>query len=99
MTKTIILKSERLIISRPGKTISALCEECAGGMLTLEEALVVAGVSSRVIYRRVEAGAVHFAETPEGLLLTCLNALASHVGMAESPAEQQAILPRGDGET
>ena len=79
MTKTIILKSERLVISRPGKAIAVLCRECAGGMLMLEEAVVVAAVSSRVIYRRVEAGAVHFAETPNGLLLICLNSLVGSI--------------------
>ena len=92
MTKTIILKSERLIINRPGRTASAICEKCAGGMLTLEEAVAVAGVSSRVIHRRVEMGAVHFDETPDGLLLVCLNALAAHVGLTEPPAEQQLSL-------
>ncbi len=40
-----------------------------------EEAAVLAGVSPRTIYRRVEAGLVHFAESPEGWLLICLSSL------------------------
>jgi len=34
-----------------------------------------AGVSPRTIYRRVEAGLVHFAESSEGWLLICLGSL------------------------
>ena len=44
-------------------------------MLLLEEAVAVAGLSSRALHRSVEAGALHFAETPEGFLLLCLNSL------------------------
>jgi hypothetical protein len=29
----------------------------------------------RAIYRRVEAGELHFTETPEGQLLICLNSI------------------------
>ena len=90
MTKIIITKSERLVISRPGRAVSPLCQECAGGMLTLEEAVAVAGVSTRVIYRRVEAGAVHFAEMPAGLMFVCLNSLAPREGLTESPAARAA---------
>ena len=91
MIKTVIVKSERLVIRRPGRTASALCGECAGGLLTLEEAVAVAGVTSRAIHRWVEAEALHFAETPEGLLLVCLNSLAARAGLAESDAGRRAI--------
>lgn len=37
--------------------------------------MVVAGISSRTIHRLVESGAVHFTETPEGVLLVCLSSL------------------------
>jgi len=44
-------------------------------MCTPEEAAVLTHVSTRTIYRRVEAGRVHFTETAEGLLLVCLNSI------------------------
>jgi hypothetical protein len=40
-------------------------------MLSAEEAARRAGTSVRAIYRRVEAGEVHYAETPRGHLLIC----------------------------
>ena len=44
-------------------------------MLRSEEAAAVAGVSTRVIYRLIEAGAIHYIETPAGLLRVCLNSV------------------------
>jgi hypothetical protein len=44
-------------------------------MVTVEEAVALTGVSSRVIYRRVDGAQVHFVETPDGLLLVCLNSI------------------------
>ena len=53
------------------------CPTCAAAvvMLTPENAIGVAGVSARVVYRLVESGKVHFAETREGVLLVCLSHL------------------------
>ena len=45
-------------------------------MVTADEAAGLAGVSSRTIYRRVEAESLHFMETNEGRLLICTNSLA-----------------------
>jgi excisionase family DNA binding protein len=44
-------------------------------MVTPDEAARLAGVTTRTVYRWIEAGKVHFAETPEGLLLVCPNSL------------------------
>ncbi len=41
----------------------------------MQEAAVLAGLSLRTIYALVEGGKVHFTETPDGLLLLCLNCL------------------------
>lgn len=54
-------------------------------MVKVDEAAILAHVSSRSIYRWVETERVHFAETPEGLLLICLNSLP-----LELPAGLQA---------
>lgn len=50
------------------------CRECEGSMMTVQAAAAATGASSREIHRRIQAGALHFAET-EGLLLVCPNSL------------------------
>lgn len=55
------------------------CAACAreAKMVTPQEAAAIAGVTERAIYRWLEAGKVHFTETPSGLLLICLDSLTS----------------------
>lgn len=55
-----------------------LCKQCAGEahMVTPGEAAVLAQTTARHIFRRVEAGEVHFLETADGELLICCNSLA-----------------------
>jgi hypothetical protein len=71
-------RNEFLVITQPDKLMPRWCESCAGTvlMVTPAEAAVVAGVSWREISRRVEAGRVHFIETPDGLLLICINSVS-----------------------
>ena len=66
-----------LVINRTKGSTLGWCSECAGNvpLIKPEEAAVLAGVSPRTIYRRVEAGLVHFADSPEGWLLICLSSL------------------------
>ena len=65
------------VIRRRQRTMPAVCSVCADwrGMLTPEAAAALAGVSLRTIYRRVEAGGVHFMEAADGGLLICLASL------------------------
>jgi len=44
-------------------------------MITPNEAAKLAGISSRSVYRLVEAESIHFTETRDGSLLICLNSL------------------------
>ena len=78
-TKTVELVVERseFFVSRPRRAAPADCAECGprARMATPEEAAALSGVTARTIYRWVEAGRVHFAETPEGALLVCLGSL------------------------
>ena len=59
-----------------------LCEECEAEMplYTPEEAAPLVGLSVRALNRLVEHGAIHFKETPEGLLLVCLDSIGRRVG-------------------
>ncbi len=44
-------------------------------MLTRDEAMALAGVSSRTVSEWVESREIHFVEIPEGFLLICSNSL------------------------
>jgi hypothetical protein len=70
--------SVRHSISRQPRTAPVWCEECAGQvpLVAPEEATRRAGLSVRAICRLVEAGLIHFRETPDGLLLVCPDSIA-----------------------
>ena len=76
-----------LVVRRAKGSIQGWCSECANDvpLIRPEEAAVLAGVSPRTIYRRVEAGLVHFAESPEGWLLICLGSLLDETRIESSP--------------
>jgi len=65
------------VIRRPVYPALTWCEQCEKRvqMITPDEAVAVAGRSAREIYRWVEAGRIHFLETPQGLLSICLRSL------------------------
>ena len=74
----ISFERERLlIVSRRRVSITAWCEGCGARsrMMTPEGAAELSGDSARDVYRRVEAGEVHFTETEDGKLLVCCNCL------------------------
>ena len=77
----ITIETERVLIVRKCKgSVLTWCSTCAQQvpMVKVDEAAIIARVSSRTIYRWVETEKIHFAETPEGLLLICLNSLAGN---------------------
>lgn len=69
------------LLTNAGNAVQTLCTECTppASMITLEQAAVLTGLSTRTIYAIVEAGKVHFIETPAGLLLVCLNSLLASI--------------------
>ena len=83
-TKTqITIETDRMFIIRRRRAfIQAWCAVCSEvvRMAPPEDAAGRAGMSSREIYRAVEAGRVHFLETAEGLLLVCLSSLTLVTG-------------------
>lgn len=44
-------------------------------MMTVEQAALALSVTQRTIFRLIEKGLVHFAETAKGELLTCMDSL------------------------
>ena len=65
-------------IERPRVTEKLYCSQCSGetNWLFPEEAMAVAGVSLRAIFRMIESRDIHFAETAAGFLIVCVTSLA-----------------------
>ena len=80
-TRTEITVETARVVVISGRRLSARaeCEQCDSPvtMLTLDEAARLARVSTRTIYKWVEADRLHFTETTDGLLLVCLNSIPS----------------------
>ena len=78
----VVVETERLLYVR-GRRGGAptWCEGCGAAvmMVGLDEAALASGQSQREIVRRVESGALHFAEAA-GVLLVCLDSLLGHTG-------------------
>jgi len=78
-TKITIETHQVQIIRRGKPSVQAWCPECSATvrMLTPEEAAALAQVTTRTIYHWVDAGELHFTETPEGILLICPDSLTT----------------------
>jgi excisionase family DNA binding protein len=74
----ITVEIDRMMLVSSQKSPTLWCELCAAHvrMLTVDEAAALTGASSRNVYRRVESGELHFAETPEGRLFICPDSLS-----------------------
>jgi hypothetical protein len=75
----VTIETRRRTLVRSRVRIATTCPICENGtpLLTTEEAAVLSGSSVREIYRRVEAGQIHFSESGDGLLLICRRSLAA----------------------
>jgi len=75
----VTIETDRiLVIKRRKSSVLAWCPKCFQQvpMVAPDEAAVMIHVSSRKIYRWIEADKLHFTETSEGMLLICFNSLA-----------------------
>jgi excisionase family DNA binding protein len=73
--RTEITVERKSMVFRRGRHAPLYCTKCSTPTLLLapDEAAVVAGVSTRTIYRWVETERLHFTETPGGRLFVCPN--------------------------
>ena len=76
-TEITLERAELSVLRRPVHQAPTWCAQCEESvqMITPDEAVAVAGRTAREIYRWVEAGRVHFLETPQGLISICLRSL------------------------
>ena len=89
----ITIETDRLVVVSGRKvSIVSWCRECNQRvqMVTVDEAAAMAGLSSRTVYRWIEAEKIHSIETSERLLLVCALSLMSASGMEEIGIEQRS---------
>ena len=72
-TEIIIESETTMILRRNAGPLRTWCGPCGAEslMLTPDAAAGLAGMTTRAIYERVECGALHFQELPDGTLLVC----------------------------
>ena len=94
-TKTTIETYEMLAIRTSGAPAQVWCRECGelARMVAPEAAARLTGISTRLIYREIEAGRLHHEENKEGSLLICLTSL---LRLARAGANPFAVR-RGTG--
>ena len=68
----ITVEVDRWVVSNRLEKIR-WCADCSRHveMLSVDEATIFAGVTSRMIFRWAESGVLHALETREGILLIC----------------------------
>ena len=74
----ITIETDRVFVIRRRTGVqTAWCLRCNElvEMTTPDDAAKLGGISSRTVYRCVEAESLHFTETHDGSLLICLNSL------------------------
>jgi hypothetical protein len=76
-----IERDEVLVIRSPATEQTAWCSRCGKNvsMVTPDQAALIAGASWRQVSSWVESASVHFVETPDGLLLICLDSISDLV--------------------
>jgi len=77
-TKEITVETERLlVIRRRYQAVEEWCDDCQkiALMIRPDQAAAVTGRTLRAIFTDIESGRLHFRESPDGLLLICLNSL------------------------
>ena len=79
-TKITIERERLLVVATARARAQGWCEPCRAEvkMVGAAEAAAITGFSQRAIFRLIEAGRLHFSETPRGVLSICLNSLLEH---------------------
>jgi len=77
-TKEITVETERLlIIRRRYQAVEEWCDGCGelALMIRPDQAAAVTGRTLRTIFTDIENSRLHFRESPDGLVLICINSL------------------------
>lgn len=73
----ITVETERVLRFSHPVNRAVWCLRCGDEtrMLSVDEAALLAQVKAMTIYRSIEAGTLHYTETPSGALLVCATSL------------------------
>lgn len=77
---TITVNRERLLLITPRRgRIKSWCKKCDAQVILMgiAEAAVTVNITQRSLFRRIEAGDLHFVETGERAVLVCLTSLTN----------------------
>lgn len=89
-TEILVETNRRLVIRRAEEEGEQFfCPRCNEPMLSAEQTAVVCSISRREVYKHVETGAAHFAETETGAVMICLPSLAAIIEAQKSQIEIQ----------
>ena len=91
--ETVVETHEVWVIRRRRGRTTAFCAECPDQpeMLTAGEAAPLCGHSLRAIFRLIEAGLVHFLESPEGELFVCPTSFQPQQAVTMSTATPSSL--------
>jgi|SRR5215472_721257 len=75
----VMEQDEIVLVRRRRGAVRSWCNRCRAevSMLRVEDASTLAGAKTRTIYRWIEAGKLHFAESDKGLVLICARSLTT----------------------
>jgi hypothetical protein len=76
-----IERDEILVIRSPATEQTYWCSGCGKqvSMVTPDQAALISGASWRQVSGWIESASVHFVETPEGMVLICLDSLSQWI--------------------
>jgi hypothetical protein len=91
--KSNIERPQIFVINRRGVSEQKSCPRCTerSGMITPDEAAALCGISTRVIYRCLEDGPIHFIETAKGEVFICLKTLVANTKINASRLSKGAL--------
>ena len=86
----VVEQDEIILVRRRRGAIRLWCSVCQEqvAMLHVEDASALVRATPRAIYRWIEAGKLHFAESDKGLVLICTQSLAT-VTDSDHPTERK----------
>jgi hypothetical protein len=99
VTKITVRTSRLLSVRRRGQAVEGFCARCGETvrMMLIEDAAAFSGFTARQLFRRVEAGRLHFIEATGSRVLICLNSLRSARSEDESEDEAAASSAQARG--
>jgi hypothetical protein len=98
-TETTIELHETIVVRGSAETweVCAKCAPAKAIMLGPEDAAVLVGIPPRIIYRWIEAGAIHWLENETGSVMVCLRSVLD-ASNGKLPVEGQPPQSIGSGD-